>query len=443
MPEPVDLGYALKLPPRRVIEYFRSKGYEFSWDWREVWQAEHARAFTVAKAARQDVLSTLHGAVDKALAEGQTLRQFTDELEPKLRSLGWWGRRDGVQLGSPHRLKTIFRTNVRVAYSSAQYRHQAANARSRPYWQYLAILDERTRPAHAELHGMVFRHDDPFWDTFYPPNDWHCRCMVRALTERELADRGLAVSDSRAFLDTVDRPVATDSRTGEVTMRPASRYIGPGSDGELVSVTLPPEWSYNPGKASTMPVPPGGIRGVLPGAPFQPSWSTLGLPAALPVVSPARPRRITKPRPGETETQAREREIREAIEVSGGTGIAITRDDGVVDRVYHRVPAPADLDDVTLTESFVQYVARTERRTEFADRILPTLTDPGEVWLKKLNRDGRVVYRRVFLSAHADYDTLVVAQEDKHGWLSWNFYPVSDMNNRRRGFLLYRREEAE
>jgi hypothetical protein len=44
-----DLSYALTLPPEQAVKYFQAKGYKITWDWHEMWQEAHAKAFTVAK----------------------------------------------------------------------------------------------------------------------------------------------------------------------------------------------------------------------------------------------------------------------------------------------------------------------------------------------------------------------------------------------------------
>jgi uncharacterized protein with gpF-like domain len=116
------------LPPVEALAYFRRKGLRVGFAWQDVWQRDHARAFTVAKAMSTDLLEDIRAAVDEAIAGGQTLAQFREGLTPLLQARGWWGRKDmidpatgerrNVQLGSPRRLRTIFNVNMRMAYQA-------------------------------------------------------------------------------------------------------------------------------------------------------------------------------------------------------------------------------------------------------------------------------------------------------------------------------------
>ena len=72
------------LPPAEAIAFFRKKGLAASFAWQDVWQAEHARAFTVAKAMTRGVLESIREELDTALAEGLTLEQFRIALRPRL-----------------------------------------------------------------------------------------------------------------------------------------------------------------------------------------------------------------------------------------------------------------------------------------------------------------------------------------------------------------------
>ena len=49
---------------------------------------------------------------------------------------------------------------------------------NRYYLQYRTAADSKVRPEHAALHGVTLPIDDPFWEQFYPPNGWNCRCSV-------------------------------------------------------------------------------------------------------------------------------------------------------------------------------------------------------------------------------------------------------------------------
>jgi len=265
-----DLKYLINLPPERAIKFLKSKGVKFSWDWHEIWQDAHIRSFTVAKVMKEDILADIREMVQKSLDEGLTLQQFKKELEPKLKDKGWWGIISGtpdevreellkrnlikdkslilegdesvtVQLGSPWRLKTIYRTNIQTSYMAGRYKEQIDNTDDRPYWQYVAVMDSRTRPSHAQLNGRVFRYDDPFWDSFYPPNGWGCRCRVRALSEENLKDRNLEIDSSKGYLSEETRVVSR--KTGK------KKSVAVYTD-SLTEHKISPDvgWSYNPGK---------------------------------------------------------------------------------------------------------------------------------------------------------------------------------------------------
>ena len=112
----IQLKSLFKLAPAMAIKYFKNKNNKFSWDWYELWQDAHKKSFTVAKAMREDILKDIRSALEKALTEGKTFREFSKELKPTLQKKGWWGEQiivdsegvaEKVQLGSMYRLKTI------------------------------------------------------------------------------------------------------------------------------------------------------------------------------------------------------------------------------------------------------------------------------------------------------------------------------------------------
>lgn len=254
MAQAVDLAYAARLPPKEAVAYFRAKGHNITWNWYEQLTEAHARAFTVAKAVRLDVLNTIRDEVDRAVHDGITRQEFTRTLAPRLQKLGWWGKQivvdtqgnaKEIELGSPRRLATIYNVNMRTAYNSGRYAQMMNNAEAYPFWQYVAVMDGRTRPAHAALNGMVFRYDDPFWQTHYPPNGWSCRCRVRALSAERMKALGLKVSYGASFVHTHEVDAGIDETTGEIFRTDSTTF-----DNGRVKMTPDVGWSYNPGSAA-------------------------------------------------------------------------------------------------------------------------------------------------------------------------------------------------
>lgn len=246
----MELKAIFKLAPSQAIKYFRKKGNAYSWDWYDLWQDAHKKSFTVAKVMNEKILNDIRSAVDKALAEGKTFHEFQKELKPTLQKRGWWceqiivdtnGVAEKVQLGSLYRLKTIYSTNMQTAYMSGRYETQIENADNRPYWRYVAVLDSKTRPGHAQLHGQVYRYDDPFWSSFYPPNGWGCRCRVEALSQYNIDKKKIRVGNSEGLLS--EEMHLVSKKTGE--LRPITVYTDP-----LTNKKIAPDvgWSSCPRK---------------------------------------------------------------------------------------------------------------------------------------------------------------------------------------------------
>jgi SPP1 gp7 family putative phage head morphogenesis protein len=158
-----------------------------------------------------------------------------------------------VQLGSVRRLETIYRTNLQTAYQAGRWQAFDDNSSDRPYLMYVAVMDDRTRPSHAEMNGQIFPADDPIWDTHYPPNGFNCRCRVRALSEKNIQDRGLAVQSSAGRMHEKEVSAGVDKQTGEDLRVTVSGIEIPGADGRTHIMWTDPGWNYNPGKSAWQP----------------------------------------------------------------------------------------------------------------------------------------------------------------------------------------------
>lgn len=55
----------------------------------------------------------------------------------------------------------------------------------RYYLQYRTQHDDKVRPEHASLDRVTLPPSDSFWESYYPPNGWNCRCTVVQVLKRK------------------------------------------------------------------------------------------------------------------------------------------------------------------------------------------------------------------------------------------------------------------
>lgn len=218
MPDKVPL-------PQDAIDFLTRKKIVATEAWDDLKWGEHSHAFTVAHSVNADILEDLFGALSEALQQGTTYEAFKKDMKPLMEAKGWYGGRAdkvGDEKYLNWRLNTIYDVNLSTAYSAGRYRQMARGSDLRPIWVYSAVLDSNTRAAHRALHGKAFRSDNQFWDSYYPPNGWKCRCTVYSLSEDGAEARGIIVLEAI--------PLGVDEKD-----------------------LAPPEWRYNPGKEAYAP----------------------------------------------------------------------------------------------------------------------------------------------------------------------------------------------
>lgn len=219
-PPKIKIG---RVPFAEAIQYFRDKVNLPTEKWDDLEKGMHARAFTVAGATRDDVLSALREMVDKAIADGISIQEFRKQFKEIVGKTGWTGwAGEGSKEGIAWRTKVIYQTNLRTAYSAGRYAQMKEMQETHPYWVYRHGGSLEPRPHHLVLDGKAFRADDPFWDIHYPPNGWGCSCYVVAKSLAGLKRMGKVLEDGKPDLS---------------VMPPNSVKIDKG-------------WDYNPGEAA-------------------------------------------------------------------------------------------------------------------------------------------------------------------------------------------------
>lgn len=213
---------------REQIDFLKQKRLKPTRVWTDAMQGDHDRAFVVAGAMDIAMLEEFHAAVIEG-AQTYDIKAFGAEFDRIVAKYGW-----AYNGGRDWRVRTIFETNIRTSHMAGRLNQMRDPdmVKAMPYWQYIHAetrVPLNPRELHLAWDGMVLRWDDPWWDTYFPPNDWKCSCGVRALTEAQLNRLGKTGPDEAPE---IIRQSYTHTASGETVQLPEG--VGYG-------------WDYMPG----------------------------------------------------------------------------------------------------------------------------------------------------------------------------------------------------
>lgn len=102
--------------------------------------------------------------------------------------------------------KTEWQTANLIASSTSNYQRLIKKTNLFPYWEYKTVGDDKVRPEHAKLAGVILLAIDPRWLKIWPPNGWKCRCYVVPRMAHEVKDIDMYAMQARvdAYFETAE-----------------------------------------------------------------------------------------------------------------------------------------------------------------------------------------------------------------------------------------------
>jgi len=404
------------LPFEAQLTFFRGKLNMPTAAWTDIWQQEHARAFVVAGAMREDLLNDLRGAVDKAIEKGTTLAEFRKDFDKAVQTHGW-----SYSGGRGWRTRVIYDTNLRSAHAAGRYKQMQAVKESRPFWMYKhSVAVEDPRPEHLGWDSIVLPADHPFWETHFGPNGWGCQCRVIALNQKDLDRLGLKVSED-PHIEWEDRVV------GLRGLSPRTVRVPKGID---------PGWAYNPGKAAW---------GEQLSADAMSKWDSVGT-SAWSRLTPGTWQEYARP-----DTIPLDKPIAHpgASTSSKGEAASVLRQLLHGDEKVFKVKS-GGFNYPVLINANVLADHLDLNRSPFLPFLIETLNDPFEVWtaFEKHQGTGQIRLRTRFVKGikiGKGKHLLFVANARGGVLEGWTYIPMrasrAYMNSQREGLMIYGREK--
>lgn len=135
-----------------------------------------SQAFVISRFTTARDIRRAQEDLSATLARGGTFADWRNNLDDVFAGLG-------IEPANSFYLDNVYRTNVLSAYNAGRWEQAQRRMDIISLYEYHAVLDARTRPAHRAMDGTKAPPDHQIWLEWYPPNGYKCRCRVVVITK--------------------------------------------------------------------------------------------------------------------------------------------------------------------------------------------------------------------------------------------------------------------
>lgn len=137
-----------------------------------------------------------------------------------------------------HYLGAEYEFAVQSSQMAAQWADVEAN-KGRYNLQYRTAQDEHVRASHQALDGITLPAEEAFWNSYYPPNGWRCRCHAVEVSKEKYPE-----SNSKVAVEKGEKATTQLGKGGKNKL--AMFRFNPGKS----KVVFPPDNTYGKVKGS-------------------------------------------------------------------------------------------------------------------------------------------------------------------------------------------------
>ena len=162
----------------------------------------------------------------KNVAFQEKIASYVNDKDGKLRSFFDF-KKDVLKVDKTYNqtyLQAEYQTAVRSAQATKQWEDIVRRSKRYPNLEYKTVGDNHVREEHTDLNGQIRPINHSFWNTYYPPNGWRCRCYVVSTNNPANGDDVPAV-DKKTVPEVFRHNVGNSKQAFPLAIHPYSKNL--------------------------------------------------------------------------------------------------------------------------------------------------------------------------------------------------------------------------